>query len=240
MNKNEYVKMFSLENKHFWFLAKRSFADVFINPIQGSVSKILDVGCGTGGMTQHLSKYGVVEGIDSDISAVKYSLKRKIKVRLGDANKTSGIKDKYDLVTLFDVLYHKNIPDPKKVVKNVAAIIKKGGYILVTDSAMSCLYSSHDLHLGGVRRFSSLEMRTMLEQSGFQVIRISYIYFFIFPLVFLRRVVLDKFVAKGSDVEEVIPAINILLLFLLRIEAYILKWFDFPWGSSIIALAKKK
>ena len=232
--------MFSLEDKHFWFLAKRLFADVFIKPIKGQISKILDVGCGTGGMTHHLSKYGAVEGIDSDKNAVKYSLKRKIKVRFGDANRMSGIKDKYDLVTLFDVLYHNNIPDPKRVVKNVAAIINKGGYLLITDSAMSCLFSSHDLQLGGARRFSSSEMRIMLEQSGFQVVRMSYIYFSIFPLVFLRRVILDKFDAKGSDVEEVNPPINILLLFLLRIEAYILKWFDFPWGSSIIALAKKK
>ena len=232
--------MFSLENRHFWFLAKRKFADVFINPIRGEISKILDIGCGTGGMTHHLSKYGAVVGIDSDKSAVKYSLKRKIKVRLGDANRMSGIKDKYDLVTLFDVLYHKNIPNPKKVIKNVEAIINKGGYLLITDSAMPCLYSSHDLQLGGARRFSSSKLRKMLEQSGLNVVRISYIYFSIFPLVFLRRVILDKFVAKGSDVEEVNPAINHFLIFLLRIEAFILKWFDFPWGSSIIALAKKK
>lgn len=232
--------MFSLEDKHFWFLAKRLFADVFIKPIKGQITKILDVGCGTGGMTHHLSKYGAVEGIDSDKNAVKYSLKRKIKVRFGDANRMSGIKEKYDLVTLFDVLYHKNIPDPKRVVKNVASIIKKGGYLLITDSAMSCLFSSHDLQLGGARRFSRSEMQRMLEKSGLKIIRISYIYFFIFQIVFIRRVILDALIRKGSDVEEVNPAINHFLFSLLRIEAFILKWFDLPWGSSIIALAKKK
>ena len=61
MGIDEYKKMFLIEDQHFWFLGKRMFIKILIDKyIPNKNLLILDVGCGTGGLTKFLSNYGKV------------------------------------------------------------------------------------------------------------------------------------------------------------------------------------
>jgi SAM-dependent methyltransferase len=234
MNKEEYSKMYKLEDSHFWFVAKRCFIDTFLKPVSKEINTILDLGCGTGGMTKHMAKYGKV------MFAVEHARRRKLKIAHASAEKLSKNVGKFDLITIFDVLYHKNISSPENVINSCSKLLNRGGYILITDSAFKFLAGSHDIALGGSRRFTIPEIETMLKKSKFKIIRSSYMYFFISPLILIKRLLLDKLhLTKGSDVKAVSPIFNYLLKILLRIEAFSLRWISFPFGSSLIVLAKK-
>lgn len=236
----EYCKMYELEEKHFWFLGKRLFADSVLAKHLSKIKRVLDVGSGTGGMTKHLQKYGECIGLEKSPLAVGLTKKRGIKVIVGDAEKLPFDKNQFDLVTLFDVLYHKDIEDEKEVIKEIYRVLKPDGFLLVTDSALEFLRSSHDITLGGKRRYTCRSLERIVKSQKFKIIKSSYIYFSIFPLTFFKKVVLEKIIKpQGSDVARLPWIINSFLLLLLKLESALLKYIDFPIGSSVIVLAKK-
>lgn len=238
MDVGEYKKMYKLEDKHFWFLGKRIFVDQFLKKhINSSSLKILDVGSGTGGMTGWLSKYGDVVGLERSKEAIKCAKKRRLKIVRGDANKLPFKNEKFDLVTIFDVLYHKNINDDVKVLTEIFRVLKPDGLLMVTDSAISWLYGEHDIVMQARERYSLNQLSKKVESMGFKILKKSYIFFFLFPIVLIKR--LFKFKNKGSDVMGVGDLVNRILICVLKIEASGLRFFSYPIGSSVAILAKK-
>lgn len=242
MFKKEYKKMYELENSHFWFVGKRYFIMSYLKMIPKKINSCLDIGSGTGGLTKFLKKYFNVIGVENNKYAISLASKRNINVIQGSGEKLPFFKQSFDLVTIFDVLYHKNVKNVSKVFNEANRVLKKNGYILITDSALKVLTSNHDIALQGIRRFSIKEIRTKMEKNNFKIIRSSYIYFSIFPIILFKRKILENIFKnrKTSDVKELNPFINYILLSILKIEAFLLRYFKFPFGSSLIILAQKK
>ena len=241
MDKIEYTKMFKMEDKHFWFIGKRYFVDSILLKYKSQIHNILDLGSGTGGMTKHMQKYGSVAGIENYDYAIKLAKSKGLSIKKGDLNKFKVKDNSFDLVTIFDVLYHQNINNEGEIVRRSYKALKKGGLLLITDSALEILTSKHDVVTQGKRRYSLNQMRQIIENQNFKIIKASYIYFFIFPIVFLKRFVLDKIVGKdSSDVKPVSYFLNKLLLSIIKIESIFLEYTSFPIGSSVILLATKK
>lgn len=241
MNKIEYTKMFKLEDTHFWFVGKRYFVDRLLSNYKQRIHKILDLGSGTGGMTKHLQKYGNVTGLENYEYAIKLAKKRGVNLKKRDINNFEVNENTFDLVTIFDVLYHQNIKNEGAILKQAYKALKKNGYLLITDSAFGFLKSEHDIVTQGKRRYSITEIRRLVENQGFKVVKASYIYFLLFPFVFVKRFILSKLFKKSTaDVMPVSPVINSILLFAIKIESNLLRFVSFPIGSSVILLAAKK
>lgn len=235
--------MFFLEDSHFWFIGKRLFIKTILNKYCQNYKKnlkILDIGCGTGGLTLFLTNWGKVIGIEKNQLAIKLAKKRQLKIIKADAQKLPFSDNKFDLVTIFDVLYHKDINDVIKVIKESYRVLKINGFFLITDSSFNFLKSNHDKILGGNKRFTIKKIEKFLTKSDFIILKSSYIFFFIFPLIFLKRKIIDFiFKTKNSDVEKIANFINWLLIKLISFEAWLLRYLSFPFGSSLIIMAKK-
>ena len=66
MDPPEYEKMFRVEDTHWWFAGKRRLVRVLLDRLpRDPARKILDIGCGTGGMFLLLKDYGCVYGVDA-------------------------------------------------------------------------------------------------------------------------------------------------------------------------------
>lgn len=236
MQQAEYQKMFRLENKHFYFVAKRFFIKTVLNPYKNQIKTILDIGCGTGGQTQLLQAFGSVVGLEPNLLARKLARSRGLKVIGGKAESLPKFSNKYDLVTFLDVLYHRNIRKPEQAIFQANKILKKGGLLLITDSAFSWLTSDHDRVMHGSRRFTVSQLQKILRKQHFMVLKSSYLYFTVFPILVFKRLVFSN---RHSDVNSVFWLINYLLIALLWVESKFLKWINYPWGSSVIILAQK-
>lgn len=232
--------MYDMEDIHFWFLAKRDFTSSILHRYKKYIKNILDIGSGTGGMTKYLSRFGKVTGIENNRLGVQLSRKRGLKIISGKAQKLPFKNNSFDLVTFFDVLYHKEIGPENNVLNEAYRVLKMGGYILVTDSAFEFLTSEHDKVTQGKRRYTLGDITMLLEKSKFQVIRKTYIYASIFPLIAIKRIILNKILkSKNSDVFEVPKLINNIIYFILQVESFLVKHISFPFGSSVLVLAKK-
>ncbi len=242
MELKEYKLMSRLEDNHWWFVSKRQYAKIVLNLISLSKkSTILDVGCGTGKNLAMLVNFGLVQGVDYSASAIKFCYQRGFKkVKQASLAKLPFKADTFDLVTLFDVLYHKGVASDAKALKEVSRVLKPSGYLLITDCAHQFLYGPHDISMHARQRYSKKELITKVNQAGFSIHKASYIYFITFPLFFINRFI-SKYLTKksGSDVNQINPIINQLLIYLLFFESKLLKFFNLPIGSSIIILAKK-
>jgi ubiquinone/menaquinone biosynthesis C-methylase UbiE len=242
MRSEEFEKMFLLEDTHWWFAGKRRLARVLLDSLPPKPRrKILDVGCGTGGMFRLLKDYGHIIGIDDSELAVGFSARRNL-ANLGRAAlpHLPFADASFDLVSAFDVLYHRRVEDDQAALNEIARVLRAHGQLIVTDSALKFLRSAHDEALQAARRYTTDEMRNKLHAAGFAVKRLSYAHFSIFPLVapwrLLRRGVS---IERGSDVHPTAHWVNALMGGVYRIEAGLFSKMNLPIGTSIIALAEK-
>jgi ubiquinone/menaquinone biosynthesis C-methylase UbiE len=242
MRAEEYEKMFCLEDRHWWFAGKRRLARTLLDDLPPRPGrKILDVGCGTGGMFQVLNDYGSLVGLDASDLAIGFARRRQSahllraalpRLPLGTAS--------FDLVTAFDVLYHRQVGDDQLALREIARVLKPGGHLLLSEPAIELLRSAHDEAFENARRYTTGGMGRKLRAAGFAIKRLSYSNCLIFPAVaswrLVRRGAGD---AQASDVRPVPPWLNPLMSGVYRCEASLLRRMDLPIGSSIIALAER-
>jgi SAM-dependent methyltransferase len=250
MEKAEYQKHYELERDFWWFKSRRAAAFRILKHAlksAGRLPRILDGGCGTGINLAALDGLGESFGCDLAAEALAFCRQRGL-VRLARADVRSlpFLSDGFSLVTLFDVLYHKEIPDDVAVLREVRRVLKDDGLFLMTDSALEILRGPHDKAMQGLRRYDKKELRAKLEEAGFEVVRLSYFFMATFPAIYLKRRREKRRAARNpgavprSDLEPVPRWLNQVLWGILRVEAAWAARRDLPIGSSIIALARKK
>jgi ubiquinone/menaquinone biosynthesis C-methylase UbiE len=237
MEQHEYDLMYELENIHWWFLGKRKFITTVFPKVKKV--KILDIGAGTGGTTKFLKIYGEVVGLEANPLAQTFARKRGLKIVSGTAEKLPFDKEKFDIVTIFDVLYHQNIGSDLKVLQEAHRVLKPQGYLVITDCALPFLKSPHDEVMQARERYTKIELTEKIEKAGFRVEKASYVFFLVFPLTLFKRL-LDRITkSHSSNVSPVPKLLNSCLLGICTLEAWCLKIVAFPWGSSVIIRAKK-
>ncbi len=220
--------MFDLEQEHFWFVGKRLFIQKLLETLPKKRYSILDIGSGTGGTTMWLSRFGTVTGLEKRSQARDFAKKRGIKLIPGSANKLPFQSESYDIITLFDVLYHRNL-DENKTLSEAYRVLKPKGYLCITDCALPILWSKHDRQAHAKHRYTKTHLTRLVANAGFRVMRCKYIFGSLLPLF-----VLSRFLGISGH-RPIPPAINRLFIWLLSVEASI----PFPVGSSLILLAQK-
>jgi len=243
MLKEEYKNFFENQNTHWWYLGMREINTSLLKkylPKKKNL-RILDAGCGTGAALLYLKNFGKTIGIDISPEALKYA--RKIgRVKKGDISALPFKNESFDLVVCLDVIYHLWVRDYQKVLKEFNRVLKKDGLLLLREPAFQWLKSSHDIIEFTGRRFTKNELKKALENTSFAVLKLSYINFFLFPLVVLKRMpeVLGFQKPKPkSDVKKIPKILNLILFSFLKLEVFLLKYFSFPWGSSVVSIARK-
>ncbi len=234
--------MYKAEDSHWWFVVRRWFIEVFLGKPSQKKLRIADIGAGTGGTTAWLARYGQVVGVEPSSLGRSLAQKRGIKLKKGTAVRTGLPANSFDLVTILDVLYHKNISDDVAALKESRRILKPGGRILVTVAAFEWLSGRHDASVHGRRRYTRGQLVKKIEQAGFIVGRASYTFFLVFPLIVISRLlerVMPIRKKATSDVHAMPQMFSIFLLVLGRLEAKLLRWVSFPFGASIFVKATK-
>ena len=241
MQKYLYKDLYELEDIHWWHKAKRELVTSFLKKyLLDKNEKILDVGCGTGKNLEEFSKYGKVWGLDNSPEAIAFCKKRGFKnLNLGNIEKMPYKKEFFDVVSALDVLEH---VDDLRALKEIRRILKKEGILIITVPAFDWLWSKWDEVLFHKRRYTEKSLSMALKKSGFRIINISYVYFFlVLPALIIRAI--KKILYKDyypSDFELSNKILNHILLTLARIERILMINFKIPFGTSIIAVLKKQ
>ena len=251
MEKSEYKNYFKTEEKHWWFEGQRKILLNLISKyfVNKKNLNVVDAGCGTGFNIFFLQKFGEVIGIDYSREALNYCLKRGITNTIHTKIENTKLeKQSIDLITSIGVFYHKDV-NTDKVLKEFNRILKKKGKIIICTPAIKFLRhrffrTTHDYlnHTG--RRHNYNELKKQIETHGISVIKISYFTFFLFfPIVFFR--VINNFISyffkinKKSEIYNYNIFVNYILKKIMFLEAFILKYLNFPFGISLMVIDEK-
>lgn len=102
--------------------------------------KILDIGCGTGLMTQTLADKNEVWGVDISSGLLKVARDKGIRTIRGSGDSLPFRNDTFHLVVCMGVLpYYKN---PEKILSQISRVTRPNGKILITSTTNSLLIRS--------------------------------------------------------------------------------------------------
>lgn len=247
MEKEEYRKHFELEERFWWFVGRREIIKTILEGyivIKDRESNLLDIGCGTGMNLKVFQKYINSFGCDLSDEAIYFCKERNVKrVVKSNAGELAFNDETFDVVTLLDVLYHRNIQSDMNVIREAKRVLKKSGYLFITDSAFNFLSSQHDIAFHARERYTKRKLSVKLKENGFFILKSSYFNSFLFPIVFsvrlFERLTLNKNIKPESNLKPINNRLNNILIYILRMEAFFLRNLNFPIGSSLLCLAKK-
>jgi len=235
------------EARHFWFRGFRAFVTPLIErSLAGQQdAQLLDCGCGTGANVDLLGRFGTAYGFD--LSAVGLRLGREAgRTRLARATVTAApfSSGQFDLVSSFDVLYSLDDRDEESAIAEMFRLLKPGGHAIVNVAAMEVLRGDHSVLSRERRRYSRDDLRRRLAAAGFTIERMTYTNATLFLPMFLVRALQRRRGLKpeGETEQEISvpPApLNAVLTAALTIESAWLRFFDAPFGSSLLCLARK-
>jgi SAM-dependent methyltransferase len=150
-------------------------------------------------------------------------------------------EETFDIVTSFDVLYHVDVSDDVAALKEMARVMVPGGLLLFRLPAIKWLSGSpHDRAVHTRHRYTRGEVIRKIYEAGIDPVRITYANTILFlPAMLWRLSGIATASGKSSDLRVSGSVINRACTALLRLEAMVLNFADFPIGLSVCAIAKK-
>jgi SAM-dependent methyltransferase len=242
MDKEQYDILFRLEECHWWYLGMREIVASLLTRYvdNGKPLRILDAGCGTGGMTKYLNRFGRAFGVDMAPEAIAGSQLRKLTtVARASVEQLPFVAETFDLVVTFDVLYHQDVVNDAAALSEFHRVLRPGGMLVVRVPAYNWLRGAHDVAVHTRHRYSRAELGQKLADAGFAARKLTYANSLLFPIAALKRLAEGTRGTIRMDLELPSPAINRLLLAALRLESALLPAVSFPWGLSVMAVATK-
>ncbi len=234
-----YALLNKMEKDHWWQKSRRAIIEkLFWHQFGHHIPhnpKILSVGCSTGVEINFLKQFGDVTAIDIEDEAIEYCRQRGLNVVKEDITENNLAANSYDIIFAMDVIEH--IPDHEKAIAEIHRLLKPNGFAVFTVPALMMLWSSFDelSNAPHQRRYHKPDLRNLLQD--FNIKKISYYNFFLFPLVFFVR----KLNLNPKKQLEVPPRlVNKILFHVFSNEKHFLKHTNFPWGSSLISIAQKQ
>lgn len=243
MNNDEYINIYNLSSKHWWYQGMKNISMTLLKKYVSPKKKIkvLDAGCGTGFMLPHLGIFGDVQGIDISDEALRICHEQKYFMAQKASIDNIPFKDQeFDLAVSLDVLYHLDVKDDLKALKELYRILKNNGYLMIRVPADTVPSSNHDKIVSTRNRYTKKELKNKILEAGFKIKKLTYANFFLFPFAYIKRLFEEEDNTPVSDIKKTNPLINSLLYKILSHEAKLLKVINLPWGLSIICIAQKK
>ncbi|MGI8641967.1 MAG: class I SAM-dependent methyltransferase [Pyrinomonadaceae bacterium] len=244
MQTHTYAIMNRVEDSHWWFVGRRAILESFLEQIYNELRitnyelRILDVGCGTGANLEMLAQFGQAEGVDVSDDALEFCKAKGLKAHKGLAEKLPFGDESFDVVTALDVVEH--LDDDVAGLKEMHRILKRDGKTLIFVPAFMWLWGVQDDISNHRVRYTKKQIVERLQKAGFEIERATYAnWTFFAPILGGRTLMKITGIKPESENNVNVSALNGIFGKLFGAERFWLKRANFPFGVSIVVVAKK-
>ena len=237
MHPSEFELHARIEDEHWWFRARREIIDGLIDRYapQAPGSRLLEVGCGTGGNLRYFAGKYQVSGMELDATAATIArATTRCEILTKDiCALTSDDAGHPDLIVLADVLEH--IDDDRAALTAAVNLLSSGGVLIITVPADPRLWSAHDVALGHHRRYTFSSLAQLTDAQPVRRVFTSAFNTLLYPVVRLVRAV-NRDGGEASDLKQHSRLANALLYRIFVTELALLKRRAFTTGCSLISI----
>ena len=251
MQQHTYAIMRRVEESHWWFVGRRQIIRSFLERAVRQLRKlktdrgdeagikILDVGCGTGANLELLAQFGEAEGVDVSSEALTFCRERGLaNVKQGAAEALPYVDGSFDLVTGLDVVEH--LDDDFAGLREMRRILTRDGRALLFVPAFMFLWGVQDDISNHRRRYTLPGLKRVLREAGFEIERATYANISFFAPILLGRLFMRATRLRPESENNItIGFLNGALGKLLGAESSLLRYLNFPFGVSIICVARR-
>lgn len=227
--------------RHWWYRARRQIIAKVLSSslISGDELKILEIGCGSGGNLEMLSRFGDLSAIEMDDPSREAANERSVcEVRQGSLPDLPQFPDDFDLICMFDVLEH--IEEDRLALQGVHQRLADRGKIFLTVPAFEFLWSALDDVYGHQRRYRLAPLTELVCQTGYRILYKTYFSSLLFPPAAAVRLVKRIFSISGNSDFTMPPAwMNRTLEVIFAAERNLIPHLAFPFGTSILLVGQK-
>ncbi len=236
--------LFSQEENHFWFIARKEFILAQMLKHVDTKSAIIEIGAGTGNVARYLQHNGYNDFSvgEMHISGLKYAKSYGIDKCYQFDLLRAPFENEFDTVCMFDVLEH--IENDKLALQNVYQMLKNRGEVVISVPAHMWLWNRDDSIAGHKRRYTKGQLVDLLNKAGFTIVKARYFFISILPLLYLRTLINkdSRLPVSEEELNEAIsmnPLLSKILLFISRIENQLNKILPNWFGGSLLVIARK-
>ena len=245
MSVAEIDTMRSVEDDLWWYRGLRRYVVESIAAPHPTF-KLLDAGCGTGGMLAHVRARfpeAALTAMDFGERALELTGKRGLGAELvqGSTDQLPFGDAQFDVVLSLDVIVLHGIDDAK-AVREMYRVLRPGGQLIMNVAAFDFLRGSHDAATNMARRYTRPRLAHLMAKAGFRVERMTYWNMSLMPAVAAVR-----WASRGkaqqpevrSDLKPMWPPLNAALAAIAHTELAISRSIRLPFGTSLFTLARK-
>ncbi|HUU82889.1 MAG TPA: methyltransferase domain-containing protein [Phycisphaerae bacterium] len=244
MEPEVYDEMFALEERHWWFRARRRIVlhllRRFVTHTNGRRPRLADLGCGCGANLAAFRDHYDAWGADANAAAAAYA-RHRVGPRICLAELPSSIPfapASFDAVVMTDVLEH--IENDRASAATAVDLLRPGGVFIATVPAGQWLYARRDAAHHHKRRYSRRALASLMDGLPARVELLSFCNTFLFPPAAAVRVASRLLPSHQSTDLKVPPGpMNKALEALYATERHVLGRFPLPVGLSLILVARR-
>jgi SAM-dependent methyltransferase len=202
--------------------------------------RVLEAGCGTGGLADALRDTARVVAVDAHPLAIAHAHARGVaRLARADVQRLPFADASFDAAVSIDVLYHRAVGDDAAALREIARVVRPGGGVLLFLAAYEWMRSSHDLVVHTARRYTRARLVALADAAGLAVERASYWNSALLPAAALRRAWRGNHAAAESDFVATPHAINELMARWLALESALALRVPLPFGLSVFGVLRK-
>ncbi len=204
--------------------------------------RVLDIGCGSGGLLRLLKAQGkAVCGLEpnSDLVELAGKLHPELHIVQGLGGDLDRVHGPFDCMTMIDVLEH--IEDDVGQLQAMWDNLVPEGRLVIVVPSFPLLYGERDRNNGHFRRYTFRELKSKLEATGFEVLShrfwnaLGFFPYLISERVFGRELQVELRTNRPKNWLQR-QSIRLLNLWFQSIE----RRFSIGFGLSLMCLAEKR